>query len=62
MGQVVEADFESQVVHAVDPDDEDWKAACGAVDVSFVANVGSTLRKGLQWCPGCVRALKQRKS
>lgn len=61
MGDVLRPDFKSQVVHAVDPSDEDWTPVCEARDVAFVADIGSTLRAGHQWCPACVRVLGRRR-
>ncbi len=57
MDNVLHADFSVQLVHAVDPDDEDWKPACGEPDPSYVADRGSTLRDGLRWCGACQRAI-----
>jgi len=54
---VTRAPFESQVIHACKPDDDDQRPLCGETpEASFVADEGSQLKPGFRWCGACLRA------
>lgn len=57
---VIEADFASQVIHAVRPEDEEHRPLCGDTsEASFVADVGRTLKPGWRWCGACQRIVER---
>lgn len=55
MGEVIHRDFSAQVVHIVEPDDDDWKPLCGTKNASVVMDRWSKLTPKYQWCPACER-------
>jgi hypothetical protein len=59
MENVLRPNFSAQVVHAVDPDDEEWSPLCKEKDPSFVADMTSKLKLGFQWCPRCNRIMQR---